>query len=246
MVGPEQEDLLLKLVEAERRVPRHERHPFVVSRRIFPPGVDLIHGGWQDEAAFEADIEILAQAGLLNISNASGDSTTFYVTPAGFAYYEECRRRQGQPLQRVEKQVTEFISGEWFRRRYPTAHEKWIQAEALLWSEDSSRTSSLIGHLVREAMMAFADALVTRLDVRNIPSDSAKTVARIRGVLEQKAAVGSTAEDFLKALLAYWGTVSDLAQRQEHGAQREGEDLVWEDSRRVSSPGREAMLAFAA
>jgi hypothetical protein len=31
----------------------------------------------------------------------------------------------------------------------------------------------------------------------------------------------------------YWGTVNDLIQRQEHGAQREGGALAWEDGRRV-------------
>jgi hypothetical protein len=38
---------------------------------------------------------------------------------------------------------------------------------------------------------------------------------------------------FAEALLAYFGTVSDLVQRQEHGAQREGAPLRWEDARRV-------------
>jgi hypothetical protein len=37
----------------------------------------------------------------------------------------------------------------------------------------------------------------------------------------------------LKALLAYWGTVNDLVQRQEHGGQKEREPLKWEDGRRV-------------
>lgn len=37
----------------------------------------------------------------------------------------------------------------------------------------------------------------------------------------------------LDALVVYWGTVSDLIQRQEHGAQKEGEALRWEDGRRV-------------
>lgn len=31
----------------------------------------------------------------------------------------------------------------------------------------------------------------------------------------------------------YWGAVADLTQRQEHGVQKEGEQLVWEDARRV-------------
>jgi hypothetical protein len=34
-------------------------------------------------------------------------------------------------------------------------------------------------------------------------------------------------------MLAFWGAVSDLAQRQEHGAQREAEPLGWEDARRL-------------
>lgn len=37
----------------------------------------------------------------------------------------------------------------------------------------------------------------------------------------------------MEALLAYWGTVSDLVQRQEHGGQKEGEPLEWEDARRA-------------
>jgi hypothetical protein len=53
-------------------------------------------------------------------------------------------------------------------------------------------------------------------------------------VLDQhRPRVGTTAAPFLVALLAYWGTVSDLVQRQEHGAQKEGGPLVWEDGRRV-------------
>jgi hypothetical protein len=60
------------------------------------------------------------------------------------------------------------------------------------------------------------------------------TVARIRSVLEHLAGLlGATEKPLLDALLTYWGTVSDLVQRQEHGAQREGESLSWADSRRV-------------
>ncbi len=40
-------------------------------------------------------------------------------------------------------------------------------------------------------------------------------------------------QDFLEALIGYWGTVSDLIQRQVHGAQREVERLGIEDGRRV-------------
>ena len=39
--------------------------------------------------------------------------------------------------------------------------------------------------------------------------------------------------EMLKALVMYWGTVMDITQRQEHGSQREGGELTWEDARRV-------------
>ena len=42
-----------------------------------------------------------------------------------------------------------------------------------------------------------------------------------------------TERAFLDALLAYWGTVIDLVQRQEHGALREGTPLIRRDAKRV-------------
>jgi hypothetical protein len=38
---------------------------------------------------------------------------------------------------------------------------------------------------------------------------------------------------FLDALIAYWRAVSNLVQRQEHGVQKAGSQLVFEDGRRV-------------
>jgi hypothetical protein len=45
--------------------------------------------------------------------------------------------------------------------------------------------------------------------------------------------LGSTEWRFLDALLAYWGALTDLMQRQAHGALKKGEMLGWEDARRV-------------
>jgi hypothetical protein len=62
----------------------------------------------------------------------------------------------------------------------------------------------------------------------------AHDVARIRSVLDQHTSrLGTTLAPFLGALLSYWGAVSDLVQRQEHGAQKEGTPLMWADGRRV-------------
>ena len=89
-----------------------------------------------------------------------------------------------------------------------------------------------IGHTCREALQAFASSLAERSGVPDMPSNPAKTVDRIKAVLNARA-LGDTHRAFLAALLAYWGTVSDLVQRQEHGAQKEGEPMTWEDARRV-------------
>jgi len=37
----------------------------------------------------------------------------------------------------------------------------------------------------------------------------------------------------LESLVSCWEAAIDLVQRQEHGANKEGEPLVWEDARRV-------------
>jgi hypothetical protein len=61
-------------------------------------------------------------------------------------------------------------------------------------------------------------------------------VKRLRVVLEaQRRRVGETATNMLNALVAYCGTISDLAQRQEHTGTPAGERLKWEDARRLVS-----------
>jgi hypothetical protein len=45
--------------------------------------------------------------------------------------------------------------------------------------------------------------------------------------------LGRTSSEMLQALVAYWATVMNIIQRQEHGSQREGGELTWEDARRV-------------
>jgi hypothetical protein len=49
----------------------------------------------------------------------------------------------------------------------------------------------------------------------------------------RQAGLSKTDREFAAALLAYFGTTSDLIVRQEHAARKEGERLVWEDARRV-------------
>ena len=68
--------------------------------------------------------------------------------------------------------------------------------------------------------------------VRLTPDTSGGTVDRVRAALAAVQASESVAAQ-CDALVRYWGTTSDLAQRQEHGATREGEPLSSEDARRL-------------
>lgn len=159
---------------------------------------------------------------------------SFVVTPLGSSVFEEMHHRLGAPTQQVEEETKRYLESDAFQRSHPEAYRKWAEAAELLWASDSQQQLTTIGHLCREAMQAFATGLVDRHQPPGVATDRAGDVARIRAVLDQhRPRLGTTAAPFLEALLAYWGTVSDLVQRQEHGAQKEGRPLVWEDGRRV-------------
>jgi hypothetical protein len=231
LLQSEQESLLGTMVEAARNVPSDKREKFLVAAPVGSTQHFLFHPGLRDSAGvYGGDIEVLIDEGLLRRSSDG----MIDVAPAGYAYYEEMKRRSGEPTREIESTVMDYLNAEPFRERYPEAHQKWSQASERPWSSDSERELTVVGHLCREAMQAFATALVERYVPPHVDPDRQHVVARIRAVLTlHRGRLGTTELPFLDALLAYWGTVSDLVQRQEHGAQREGESLVWEDGRRV-------------
>ena len=230
----EQEQLLQILVEASRNVDRTKRQEFMFVETF--GGAGLTHPGLPDRemSFYRGDIETLGREGLLALRYGSHGAIFFDVAPLGFRYYDELKRRLDQPVERIEAAVRQHLDADRFQRRYPEAYGKWAEAETLLWSSESESQFTTIGHLCREAMQEFADALVQQHQVPDVDPDKARTVSRVRSVLDSKQEqLGSTEKPFLEALLAYWGTVSDLAQRQEHGGQKEGKPLMWEDARRV-------------
>lgn len=144
------------------------------------------------------------------------------------------RWRERYPTQYVEDTVLAYLDADAFQNRYPSAYQKWSRAARLLSFSDWQAQTTTMGHLVREALQEFITVQVDIYKPPDIEPDKAKTVARLRAILNRKRQErGQRSSDFLDALLAYWGTVSDLVQRQEHGAQREGEPLEWEDARRI-------------
>jgi hypothetical protein len=75
---------------------------------------------------------------------------------------------------------------------------------------------------------------VERFKLLNVDQDKADAIARISAVINyQKNGIGANIVPLLDALLVYAGTLSNLIQRQEHGGQKEGSTLTWEDGRRI-------------
>jgi hypothetical protein len=233
LLEKEQEELLLELVEFERNVPRDKRQKFVVhsgndKETLGYPGRNL------GKKICLGDIEILGQEGLLAISYSSHGTPKFDITPLGFRYYEYLKQKLGQPIERLQATIRDYLSSGEFAKKYPNAFQKWIDADNLLWQTDSEKQHTTIGHLCREALQEFANYLIQKYYPEFEDKNKAHDITRIKAVLDSLSShLGKTEKPFLNALITYWGTVSDLVQRQEHGGQKEGETLVWEDARRV-------------
>ncbi len=125
-----------------------------------------------------------------------------------------------------------FLDSDVVATEFGVAIARWRDAQRRLRTAETTRELTEIGHICREAMQAFAGALAERHGLQGFSSDPSKTVDKVRAVLA-KVGLGKTAQDFHTALLSYWGAATDLVQRQEHGAAKEGEQLAWEDARRV-------------
>jgi len=233
----EQLELLSILVEASRNVPREKRQKFYVSTTVGKYTSTLHHEGLPNGKleAYLGDVEELHRKGLLSLSYGSPGSARFDVTSEGFRHYEYLKQSVGQPVSRIQSEVRDYLQAQQFQSRYCDAYDKWHDAEELLWKSDSLRQLTMIGHLCREAMQHFVSALVARFNPPEFDEDPSHTVARLKAVLRHvKPQFPNTVAPLLDAILNYWGVVSDLIQRQEHGAQKEGDHLHWEDGRRVT------------
>lgn len=234
LIEPEQEELLTSIVEAVRNTPREQRQKFLVIQTM--GGDFLHHPGMKkgENRIYYGGVEALGRQGLLAIGFTSRGTPNFDVTSLGFRYYEHLKRKEGEAVERVETTTRKYLNFPEFRAKYPEAFAKWSSAEDFLWQTDTQQQLITIGHLCREALQGFINALVERYKPPDVNTDKTKTVARLKTVLGFNAEqLGTTKKDFLDALLVYWGTVNDLIQRQEHGAYKDGKQLVWEDARRI-------------
>ena len=230
----EQRELLIMVAEAARNVVREDRQKFLVRRTY--GGDFLIHPGLGGEPKiYFGDVEALACEGILRVSSEPGGILQFVVTPQGFRYYEYLRHQKGESVERVEAEIRDYLDASAFKKKYNRAYAKWREAEDMLWSSETEGELTKIGHICREAMQEFVDPLVDEHSPPDVDDDKSHTINRLKAVLDQRRdRLGKTEKRFLDALCEYWRVVSDLVQRQEHGAQREGEPLIWEDGRRAA------------
>lgn len=235
-LDPEQEDALSVLVEAARNLPKKRRTPFLCFHVDGEVNLIVQHGGLHGghSLLYPGDFEVLRRANLISVQAVSTHVWEFDILPTGFAYYKNMKERSDGPIEVAESNVKKYLNGDRIGTTYPAAHQKLKNANNLLWQSDSEQQLTTIGHLCREALQEFATVLVVEHKPPNVDDDKARTISRLRAVIGScRERLGKAKTAHLDALLVYWGTVSDLVQRQEHGDQKEGESLVWDDGSRV-------------
>jgi hypothetical protein len=140
------------------------------------------------------------------------------------------KEHRAQTHSRLLGQLLPVIEDADFESRYREAFETW-EAAAGKFELDPVREARRIGEDCRAALDHFADAALQLYRLQ--ATTGAGTVDKLRALL---GAAGSNSERVAAhhdALVKYWGTVSDLDQRQAHKARREAEKLTGEDARRA-------------
>jgi hypothetical protein len=226
---PEQVQLFYYMVEAARQAPREERgwYAFAVGG-----GTEILQGPGGQREVILSDVHELERLGLLRpVPRTDGG---YLIPPEGYRRYAEMKREEGQPFERVEEQPQRFFEGQAFQEAFPRAYALWGEAEGLLWSAESDTDFTTIGHKAREAMQAFATELVERYRPPEVEPSPVLVNKRLGAVIAAfEPRLGERRAALLRALGDYSEATMGVIQRQEHGGQKEGQPLVWQDARRV-------------
>jgi hypothetical protein len=238
---PEQEALLTSLIEAAQKVPRKEQSWHLISYG----GGHIIHGAGIKEDVAQQDMIALEHADLIqNTGRAQGNE--YVLTPTARKRYAVVHRTHGDRTGQQEQQVRRLLDDEAFRRNYPQAYAHWSDAADLLWSAESDRSLTAIGHACREAMQAFATEALALYKPPSADQDTAKVKRRLGAVIQMlRPLLGERRARLLEALGDYEEALIDLIQRQVHRGQQEGERLTWGDARRVVFHTMSVMVELA-
>lgn len=232
----EQEQILFTLVESARKVPRHEQqfllNSYETDQQI--ASIDVVQGAGLDGElrVLGEDVFILYREGFLEGQWNTDGGARFTVSAAGFAYYETLRDRSVDPAAAVEEEIRRSLESARFRDRFGEAYDRLAAAEQMLWRSRPEDDLTTIGHKLREAIQQFASAMIDLYQPLEFDADPARTKNRLRAVLEMhRARLGESKTELLTALIEYQDAVNSVVQRQEHGDQKPGDALTWEDGR---------------
>jgi hypothetical protein len=244
---PEQEELLMTLVEAARNVPRTEQFfqlltvPAGFGDRGPSSGIEGC--GLRGVSVLRDDIVTLADFRLLTLSRVSRDIDQFSITADGFAHYEAVHGRAEETAIAIEEDVSRYLDSQPFRSRFASAYERLAAAQALLWGSNSPDDLTTIGHKLREALQQFATTMVEIHQPEAVDSDPARTKNRLGAVIDQhRSELGERGSALLDALVIYLDAVNGIDQRLEHADQKGHEPATWEDGR--TAVFQTAMLMF--
>jgi|ERR1700722_6652086 len=149
------------------------------------------------------------------------------------------------PFDRFYGESRRSLGSEGFAAAYPGVYQPWAEAESLLWNDDPESHLTTIGHKVREATQAFATALVETHrppDVDSNPINVEKRLGAVIAMYMEK--LPNSRRLILEGLGNLWESTNGLIQRQEHGAQKEGEKVTWDDARRTVHLSMFLMIEF--
>jgi len=135
----------------------------------------------------------------------------------------------------LEGYLRAYLEDERFRSEYPAAYARWSEAAAILYDEDASEGIFAAGAKARETLAAFASVLAGGYrPLASSPGSEASTRARLAAWIQShRQALGDARCELLEALLQYWRALNDGPRRHSHDAHDVGDELRWEDARRV-------------
>jgi hypothetical protein len=233
---PDQLDLLCRMAEGARAVPRTQQEFILVCAPTMGSGAlgaCTIEGpGLLRTRVMGADVWGLADAGYMNGTQLNQHVSHFVLTAEGFQLYEETRGRPADPVMAMEEETVSYIDAEAFRTRYPGAHEKLRAATDLLWRTAPGDDLTTIGHLLRESLQRFTTRLVELHQPPDVESNPDRTTARLRAVVRMHSGeLGDRRSGLLDGIVSYQAAVNLVVQRLEHADQKAGDPPTWEDAR---------------
>jgi hypothetical protein len=203
---------------------------FAVEKAANDAGLSL------DEATLTKVLLKLREGGLITCRFLMGSGVAGFaeisVTRSG---HREAAADTGDPFDITYGAARTMLASVAFAEAFPGAFEPWAEAQRLLAGTEPQKHLTTIGHNAREAAQGFATAMIQRFGADAEPDADVKHVkARLGSVIAaHRKALGPKRRKVLEDLGTLWSSSVDLIERQEHGAQKEGETVTTDDARRI-------------